>query len=112
MACGLNGQSFSFNSYLPVDAVQRAKRIKQLEERSRKENQTQLFIETPYRNHALLEALIGHCHPQTLISVATNLTLATESVKTQTVERWKKDLASGRAPDLHKNPTVFLLLAE
>lgn len=112
MAGGLNGQSFAFNGYLPVDAGERAKRIKQLEERSRKENQTQLFIETPYRNQALLEALVAACQPQTLISVATDLTLATEAIKTQTAERWKKDLASGKGPNLHKKPTVFSLLAQ
>lgn len=111
MAGGLNGQSFAFNGYLPVDAAQRAKRIKQLEERSRKENQTQLFIETPYRNQALLDALIGNCHPQTLISIATDLSLAAESIHTKTADRWKKDQASGRLPDLHKKPTVFSLLA-
>lgn len=112
MAGGLNGQSFAFNGYLPVDAGERAKRIRQLEERSRKENQSQLFIETPYRNQAMLEALTAACHPKTLISVATDLTLATEAIKTQTVERWKKDLAAGKGPDLHKKPTVFSLLAE
>jgi 16S rRNA (cytidine1402-2'-O)-methyltransferase len=83
-----------------------------LEERSRKENQTQLFIETPYRNTAMLEALLAACQPTTLISVATDLTLPTESVKTQRAAAWKKDLASGKTPDLHKKPTVFLLLAE
>lgn len=111
MAGGLNGQSFAFNGYLPVDAGERLKRIKQLEERSRKENQAQLFIETPYRNQALLEALVANCHPQTLISIATDLTLATEAIKTQNAERWKKTLAGGKAPDLHKKPTVFSLLA-
>jgi 16S rRNA (cytidine1402-2'-O)-methyltransferase len=112
MASGLNGQSFAFNGYLPTDAAQRVKRIKALEERSRKENQTQLFIETPYRNTALLEALLAACHPATLIAIATDLTLASESVKTQSAATWKKDLASGKTPDLHKKPTVFLLLAE
>lgn len=112
MASGLNGQSFAFNGYLPTDAVQRAKRIKVLEERSRKENQTQLFIETPYRNTAMLEALVANCHPATLICVATNLTLASESVKTQSVAQWKKEMASEKTPDLHKQPTVFLLLTQ
>jgi 16S rRNA (cytidine1402-2'-O)-methyltransferase len=112
MASGLNGQSFAFNGYLPTDADQRIKRVKALEERSRKENQTQLFIETPYRNTAMLEALLAACQPTTLISVATDLTLPTESVKTQRAAAWKKDLASGKTPDLHKKPTVFLLLAE
>lgn len=112
MSSGLNGQSFAFNGYLPVDAQQRAKRIKSLEERSRQEKQTQLFIETPYRNMALLEALAASCHPATLISVATDLTLPAESIKTQTAARWKRDLTDKKAPDFHKKPTVFLLLAE
>lgn len=112
MASGLNGQSFAFNGYLPVDAQLRAKRIKMLEERSRQEKQTQLFIETPYRNGALLEALILTCQSNTLISVATDLTLPSESIRTQTSGNWKRDLASGRSPDFHKKPTVFLLLGE
>lgn len=112
MASGLNGQSFAFNGYLPTDAGQRAKKIKTLEERSRQERQTQLFIETPYRNAAMLEALATHCGDQTLISVATDLTLTSESIKTQTAAKWKSDLASGRTPGFHKKPTVFLLLAE
>lgn len=111
MAGGLNGQSFAFNGYLPVDVAERAKRIRQLEERSRKENQAQIFIETPYRNQALLEALVANCHPQTLISISTDLTLANEAISTQSVERLKKALAGGKAPDLHKKPTVFSLLA-
>lgn len=112
MASGLNGQSFAFNGYLPVDAQQRAKRIKLLEERSRNENQTQLFIETPYRNGVLLEALILACHANTLISIATDLSLPSESIMTQTAAKWKSDQTSGRTPDFHKKPTVFLLLAE
>ena len=111
MASGLNGQSFAFNGYLPTDTAQRAKRIKQLEERSRQEKQTQLFIETPYRNAALLEALVAHSHAQTLLCIATDLTLVSESIRTQTTAKWKAELAAGKAPDFHKKPTVFLLLA-
>ncbi|MEN3366040.1 MAG: rRNA (cytidine1402-2-O)-methyltransferase [Burkholderiales bacterium] len=111
MASGLNGQSFAFNGYLPTDSVQRVKRIKLLEERSRQEKQTQLFIETPYRNDALLEAIAATCHPNTLVCVATDLTLASESIKTQPAAKWKSDLAAKKAPDFHKKPTVFLLLA-
>jgi 16S rRNA (cytidine1402-2'-O)-methyltransferase len=111
MASGLNGQSFAFNGYLPTDMAQRTKRIKTLEERSRQDRQTQLFIETPYRNGALLEALAMNCHPSTLVCIATDLTLASESVKTQTAAKWKSDLSSSKAPDFHKKPTVFLLLA-
>lgn len=112
MASGLNGQSFAFNGYLPTDAAQRAKRIKDLEARSRSEKQTQLLIETPYRNGAMLEALVAACQPGTLICVATDLSLPTESIRTQNGAKWKAQLASGKAPDFHKKPTVFLLLAQ
>lgn len=111
MASGLNGQSFAFNGYLPTDASQRTKRIKALEERSRQEKQTQLFIETPYRNSALLEAIVSACHANTLICVATDLSLESEAVKTQSAAKWKADLAAGKSPDFHKRPTVFLLLS-
>lgn len=112
MASGLNGQSFAFNGYLPTDAAQRTARIKELETRSRKEKQTQLFIETPYRNTAMLEALVSACAPGTLICVATDLSLATESIRTQTGAQWKSQLGAGKAPDFHKKPTVFLLLGQ
>ncbi|MEF2268217.1 ribosomal RNA small subunit methyltransferase I [Janthinobacterium sp. HH104] len=112
MASGLNGQSFAFNGYLPTDAALRAKRIKELESRSRNEKQTQLFIETPYRNAAMLEALVAQCAPSTLICVATDLSLDTESVQTWNGGQWKKQLAAGKAPDFHKKPTVFLLLGQ
>jgi 16S rRNA (cytidine1402-2'-O)-methyltransferase len=111
MASGLNGQSFAFNGYLPTDAALRGKRLKDLEQRSRSEKQTQLFIETPYRNAAMLEALVAHCQSDTLICVATDLSLATESIKTMTGAQWKRLLAAGKTPDFHKKPTVFLLLA-
>jgi 16S rRNA (cytidine1402-2'-O)-methyltransferase len=112
MASGLNGQSFAFNGYLPTDAAQRAKRIRELEQRSRAEKQTQLFIETPYRNAQMLEALVASCQPGTLICVATDLSLPSESVRTDTGANWKKALAAGKGPDFHKKPTVFLLLGQ
>jgi 16S rRNA (cytidine1402-2'-O)-methyltransferase len=112
MASGLNGQSFAFNGYLPTDAAQRTKRIQQLEQRSRSDKQTQLLIETPYRNGAMLEALVAGCQPGTLVCVATDLSLATETVRTQTAAKWKAQLAAGKAPDFHKKPTVFLFLAQ
>ncbi|MQA42181.1 SAM-dependent methyltransferase [Rugamonas aquatica] len=108
MASGLNGQSFAFNGYLPTDPAQRATRIKELEQRSRKEKQTQLFIETPYRNAAMLEALTAACAPGTLICVATDLSLPSETIRTMTASQWK----SAKAPDFHKKPTVFLLLGQ
>src|SRR5450830_859665 len=110
MSSGLNGQSFAFNGYLPTDAAQRSKRIKELEQRSVKERQTQLLIETPYRNAAMLDALVAACAPATLICVATDLSLPTESVRTLAASAWKKTLAAGAGPDFHKKPTVFLLL--
>ena len=112
MASGLNGQSFAFNGYLPTDAALRTKRIKELENRSRSEKQTQLLIETPYRNAAMLEALATACQPGTLICVATDLSLPSETIRTFSGAKWKALLASGKAPDFHKKPTVFLLLAQ
>lgn len=111
MGSGLNGQSFAFHGYLPTDAALRAKRIKELEDRSRKEKQTQLLIETPYRNAAMLEALANQCQAQSLICVATDLTLPSESIQTRTAAEWKKRIAAGQSPDFHKKPTVFLFLA-
>lgn len=111
MGSGLNGQSFAFHGYLPTDAGARTKRIKELEDRSRKEKQTQLLIETPYRNSAMLEALASTCQAQTLICVATDLTLESESIQTKTAGEWKKRLQSNMGPDFHKKPTVFLFLA-
>ncbi|WP_312551581.1 SAM-dependent methyltransferase [Massilia sp.] len=112
MASGLNGQSFAFNGYLPTDAAARAKRIRDLEARSRTEKQTQLLIETPYRNGQMLEALVHTCQPGTLVCVATDLSLATESVRTLTAAKWKAQLAAGKAPEFHKKPTVFLFLGQ
>jgi 16S rRNA (cytidine1402-2'-O)-methyltransferase len=111
MASGLNGQSFAFNGYLPTDAAQRTKRIQDLEKRSRAEKQTQLLIETPYRNGQMLDALVAACQPNTLICVATDLSLPSESVRTLAAAKWKALLAAGQAPDFHKKPTVFLFLA-
>lgn len=111
MASGLNGQSFAFHGYLPTDAGMRAKRIKELELRSGKEQQTQLLIETPYRNAAMLDALATNCLPHSLICVATDLTLDSESIITLTAAEWKKRLQANHAPDFHKKPTVFLFLA-
>jgi 16S rRNA (cytidine1402-2'-O)-methyltransferase len=112
MASGLNGQSFAFNGYLPTDAAQRTKRIQQLEQRSRAEKQTQLLIETPYRNAAMLDALANACQPGTLICVATDLSLPSESVRTLTAAKWKAALAANKGPDFHKKPTVFLFLGQ
>jgi 16S rRNA (cytidine1402-2'-O)-methyltransferase len=111
MGSGLNGQSFAFNGYLPTDASLRAKRIKELEERSKKEKQTQFFIETPYRNLALLEALCTHCRSETQICVATDLSLESERIQTHTAKEWKTRIQKQNTPDIHKKPSVFLFLA-
>ncbi len=111
MASGLNGQSFAFHGYLPTDASERAARIKQLEQRSRQEKQTQILIETPYRNEAMLEALANHCSGNTLVCVATDLTLESESVITRPASTWKQAIAGGQMPAFRKKPTVFLFLA-
>ncbi|MFM8463396.1 MAG: SAM-dependent methyltransferase, partial [Burkholderiaceae bacterium] len=111
MASGLNGQSFAFHGYLPTDAEPRAARIRQLEQRSRQERQTQMFIETPYRNEAMLQALATSCAPDTLVCVATDLTLDTELVRTMSAQQWQKEISAGQLPSLKKRPSVFLLLA-
>ncbi len=105
MASGLNGQSFAFNGYLPVKEPMRSKRIKELEARSVKENQTQLFIETPYRNDHLLADLLKNCAPKTRICIAQNITAHDEFIKTKTTAEWQKNI-----PVLGKTPVVFLLL--
>ncbi|KVE34155.1 MULTISPECIES: SAM-dependent methyltransferase [Burkholderia] len=107
MASGLNGQSFAFHGYLPVDAAARTKRLRELEQQSRKANQTQIFIETPYRNQPMLDALVETCAPSTLVCVAADLTLPTETIVSRPAGGWKK----APVPDLHKRPAIFLLLA-
>ena len=104
MASGFNGQSFAFNGYLPIKADERAKKLRQLEQRIYNEDQTQLFIETPYRNGKMLEDIIANCRPQTKLCIAANLTCADEFVQTRTVKEWKN-----RVPDLSKIPCIFLL---
>lgn len=111
MASGLNGQSFAFNGYLPTDQAAREKRIIQLENRSRTEKQTQIFIETPYRNLNLWESLASTCQPQTLVTIAYDITLDSEVIQTRTAKEWKEKLLSDDKPNIHKRPCVFLLLA-
>lgn len=105
MASGLNGQSFCFTGYIPVKDPMRTKRIKELEAISIKERQTQLFIETPYRNDHLLADLLKHCHPKTSICIAQNITAPDAFIQTKTVAEWKKNV-----PVLGKTPAVFLML--
>ena len=104
MASGLNGQSFAFNGYLPIEAADRAKRLKQLEERALHEQQTQLFIETPYRNAKLFATLLQTLRPQTRLCIAAGITTDNEWIRTQTVAQWKHTAL----PDLSKTPAIFL----
>jgi 16S rRNA (cytidine1402-2'-O)-methyltransferase len=104
MASGLNGQRFVFHGYLPVEPDRRAKMLVQLEKDSIARDQTQIFIETPYRNQKLLESILHACRGGTVLCVASNLTLAGETISTRTVNDWKQAL-----PDLHNQPAVFLL---
>jgi 16S rRNA (cytidine1402-2'-O)-methyltransferase len=106
MASGLNGQSFAFHGYLPVDAAERAQRLRELEQQSRRARQTQIFIETPYRNRAMLDTLAATCVPSTLICVAVDLTLPTEQIVTRSAADWPRQKL-----ELHKRPAIFLLLA-
>ncbi|WP_029148863.1 SAM-dependent methyltransferase [Methylophilus sp. 5] len=107
MASGLNGQRFTFLGYLPSEKAERVKTIKGIEFDSRKQQATQLFIETPYRNQHVLEDLVANLQPQTRLCVACNMTAPDELIVTKTVAEWKK----AALPDVHKKPTVFLLLA-
>ncbi len=106
MASGMNGQSFQFSGYLPIDAAERIKALKELENESAKKNCTQIFIETPYRNNQLTESICKTLRSTTRLCIAADLTGATEYIKTKTIEDWKNKL-----PDIHKHPAIFLLLA-
>ena len=104
MASGFNGQSFAFNGYLPVQPADRTKAIKRLENRAHNEKQSQIFIETPYRNMKMLQDIISVCQPSTRLCIAADITLETEFIHTKTVNDWKKQL-----PDLNKRPCIFIL---
>lgn len=105
MASGLNGQNFAFNGYLPIQKSDRVKTLKDLEKRSYIEKQTQLFIETPYRNNHLIEDILTTCQPETMLCIAADITLETEFIKTKPIKEWKKQV-----PDLNKRPAIFLIL--
>lgn len=105
MASGLNGQQFSFVGYLPVDELQRKRKLQQLEELSQKLKSTQIFIETPYRNNQLLETILKTCKTSTKLCIAADLTGANEMIGTKTIAQWKQSI-----PDLHKRPVIFCLL--
>lgn len=107
MGSGMNGQSFTFNGYLPIDKAERKSEIKALERLSYEKQQAQVFIETPYRNNKLLEDLIKYLNPQTRICIACDLTLSSEYIVTQTASDWAK-----MKMDLHKRPTIFIVQKE
>lgn len=104
MASGMNGQNFAFNGYLPIDSGERKRKIKALESLSRKTGQSQIFMETPYRNEKLLKDLTQILHPDTLLCVAREVTLADEYIKTAPIAWWKKE-----KPNLEKRPSIFIL---
>ena len=104
MASGMNGQSFAFNGYLPIDKNDKKQALKMYERLSQEKNQTQLFIETPYRNNKLMEDLLQLLQPSTLLCVACDITLPTEFIKTKAINEWKKEKA-----DLHNRPCIFII---
>jgi len=104
MSSGMNGQSFTFNGYLPIDKAERKTEIKRLERLSFDRNQSQIFIETPYRNNKMLEDLVAILDNNTDVCVACDITLPTEFIKTKTANQWKKNMV-----DLHKRPTIFII---
>jgi len=105
MASGFNGQSFAFVGYLPIQGNERIQTIKQLEKRAQYEKQSQLFIETPYRNMKMLEDILNTCQPKTKLCIACDITLETEYIKTKSIADWKKE----KLPDLNKRPCIFLM---
>lgn len=106
MGSGLNGQRFAFHGYLPVADAERIKALRELERDSRKLGQTQIFIETPYRNHKMLQSILAGCAHDTLLCIATDLTLAAEDIRTMAIAAWKR-----KPPQLERRPSLFLLLA-
>lgn len=104
MASGFSGQSFAFNGYLPIEKDKRVEEIKRLERLMLTKSQTQLFMETPFRNNQVMQSLLQHCSPTTRLCVAANVTAADAFIETKTIAEWKK-----RTPDLHKIPTIFLI---
>lgn len=107
MGSGFNGQSFAFHGYLPIAPADRAKRLKQLESRSAAEHQTQLFIETPYRNHKIIADILATCNPRTRLCIASGLTTDKEYICSKTIKEWKQTTL----PDLNKIPTIFAIYA-
>ncbi len=106
MASGMNGQIFQFHGYLPIDSLERKKKIKELEADAQKRNCTQIFIETPYRNNPLIKDILDTCKEETKFCIAVDLTATSEIVQTQSIKKWKQTV-----PDYHKRPAIFLLNA-
>jgi 16S rRNA (cytidine1402-2'-O)-methyltransferase len=104
MASGFSGQSFVFHGYLPIDRAARVKAIQQLEKEASQKKQTQIFMETPFRNNHLLEDVLTHARPDTLLCVASNITAPDQLLQTKTIAQWRKN-----KPDIHKKPTIFLI---
>lgn len=104
MASGFNGQNFTFNGYLPKEKGERIKKLKDLEKAIFQKNETQIFIETPFRNQNLLEDIVNICHPSTMLCIACDITLPSEFIQTKSVNEWKKKL-----PDINKRPAIFLI---
>ena len=107
MASGFNGQQFTFLGYLPSDKAARVTKLKEIEKQSERLNETQIFIETPYRNQHMLEDILASCNANTKLCIARNVSLEAELVVSKTIAEWKKNAL----PDLHKQPTIFLLIA-
>lgn len=107
MASGLNGQRFTFLGYIAVDKAERIKTIKTIEQQSKKQQETQIFIETPFRNQHLVEDIVATCANETKLCIACNISLPDETIVTKSIHAWKQS----KLPNLHKKPTVFLLLA-
>lgn len=105
MASGMNGQSFAFNGYLPVKTPERQRALRNLERRARSEHQSQIFIEAPYRNRQMLEAIVASCAPDTRVTVAVDITAESERIVTRTVAEWRRAMPD----DLHKRPAIFII---
>lgn len=105
MASGMNGQSFAFNGYLPVKTPERQRALRNLERRARSEHQSQIFIEAPYRNRQMLEAIVASCAPDTRVTVAVDITAESERIVTRSVAEWRRAMPD----DLHKRPAIFII---
>jgi 16S rRNA (cytidine1402-2'-O)-methyltransferase len=101
----MEGQRFCFHGYIPIDRAERIKTLQQFERNAQQRNETQIFIEAPYRNNPLLKDILSNCNPETKLCIAVNIDTPSESIKTMRVQEWKKQI-----PELHKMPVVFLMM--